>query len=378
MVDARQLLRELIALPSVNPAFLPALHPCAGEQRVAEFLAAVGARAGLDVEMREVAAGRPNVLLRLAPAGPIRRRILLLAHTDTVGVEPFTERIFDPVATPGKIHGRGACDTKGCVAAMVAALAGLAEHGPRPAHAEIIFAGVIDEENGQRGSRALAAEGFRADLAVVGEPTRLNVVTAHKGNLWLRVNTRGKAAHGSRPELGRNAIRLMARIVELLEGEYAQSLACRRRPLLRAPTVNVGAIQGGVQANIVPAHCEILLDRRTLPGETRASVLRELKGLLRDHGLQATFTDIKDAACHPLETDPENPLVRQFLRATRCPGPCGVDYYCDASVLAHAGTPSLVFGPGDIAQAHTADEWIAERSLEAGVRALARFLDTLA
>lgn len=378
MVDARQLLRELIALPSVNPAFLPALHPCAGEQRVAEFLASAGARAGLDVEMREVATGRPNVLLRLAPAGPIRRRILLLAHTDTVGVEPFSERIFDPVATPGKIHGRGACDTKGCVAAMVAALAGLAERGPRPAHTEIIFAGVIDEENGQHGSRALAAEGFRADLAVVGEPTRLHVVTAHKGNLWLRVNTRGTAAHGSRPELGRNAIRLMARIVELLEGEYAQSLACRRRPLLRAPTVNVGAIQGGVQANIVPAHCEILLDRRTLPGETRASVLRELKGLLRDHGLQATFTDIKDAACHPLETDPENPLVRQFLRATRCPGPCGVDYYCDASVLAHAGTPSLVFGPGDIAQAHTADEWISERSLEAGVRALARFLDTLA
>src|SRR6185437_7290682 len=253
MTSVKKLLCELIALPSVNPAFLPAGDPRAGEQRVADFLAATAARAGLEVEFQEVFPGRSNVLARLAPAGRTRQRVVLAPHLDTVGGE--SPELFQPREKGGRLHGRGACDTKGSVAAMLAALTGLTSSPQRPKQTEIVFAGLADEENGQGGSRALVAKGLRADLAIVGEPTRLHVVTAHKGDLWLQLETRGKAAHGSRPELGRNAVHEMARIVDLLETTYAAALRRREHPLLGHPTVSVGAIAGGSQPNIVPDRC---------------------------------------------------------------------------------------------------------------------------
>src|SRR5262249_18865158 len=143
----------------------------------------------------------------------------------------------------------------------------------RPARTEIVFAGLADEENGQEGSRSLVARGFKADLAIVGEATRLQVVTCHKGILWIEIQTRGKSAHGARPELGRNAIHLMARVVEVLQTDYAEDLARRRHPQLGSPTVCVGTIKGGVQPNIVPDSCWISIDRRTLPGESEARVI---------------------------------------------------------------------------------------------------------
>jgi acetylornithine deacetylase/succinyl-diaminopimelate desuccinylase-like protein len=269
VTDIEKLACELIALPSVNPAFLPQNHPQAGEGRVADFLAATAAQAGLDVELQEVLPGRPNVLARLTPAGVIRRRVILAPHTDTVPA--FSEDQFAPRLRQGRIYGRGACDTKGSIAAMLGALTALAQSPARPAATEIIFAGVIDEENAQAGSHALAASGLKGDLAIVGEPTRLAVVTAHKGSLWLRLETRGKAAHGACPHLGRNAVHEMARIVDLLETDYARQLKRRRHPLLGCATVSVGSINGGSQPNIVPAQCQATVDRRTLPGETEAS-----------------------------------------------------------------------------------------------------------
>src|SRR5439155_14461066 len=160
---------------------------------------------------------------------------------------------------------------------MMTALLELGRSARRPRETEIVFAGLVDEENGQGGSRALMAKGFQADLAIVGEPTGLKVVTAHKGDLWLQLESRGKAAHGSRPELGRNAVHEMARIVDLLETTYAALLRKHRHALLGNPTVSVGAIAGGSQPNIVPDQCRISLDRRTIPGETEASVRREIK-----------------------------------------------------------------------------------------------------
>src|SRR6266487_2628785 len=247
MSRAAKLLRELIALPSVNPAFLPANDLRAGEQRVADFLAATAGRVGLDVEFQEVFPGRSNLLARLTSSGPVRQRILLAPHMDTVGGE--SSEIFDPREIDGRLHGRGACDTKGSVAAMLTALIELAGSPQRPGHSEIVFAGLVDEENGQCGSRALVAKGLSADLAIVGEPTRLQVVTAHKGDLWLQLETGGKAAHGSRPELGRNAVHLMAKIVHLLLTDYADQLRGHRHPLLRHATINVGTIAGGHQPN---------------------------------------------------------------------------------------------------------------------------------
>jgi len=361
MTKTEKLLRELIALPSVNPVFLPAQDPRAGEQGVADFLAATAAAARLDVELQAVAPGRSNLLARLTPRSKARQRVLLAPHLDTVGA---AERQFAPARRNGRLFGRGACDTKGSVAAMLTAMCELAQDGPRPETTEIVFAGLVDEEHRQAGSRALVASGLRADLAIVGEATRLQVATAHKGALWLELETRGKAAHGSCPELGRNAVHAMARIVDLLQTAYAAELRRSRHPLLGCATISVGAIRGGTQPNIVPDRCTILLDRRTLPGETEAAVRRELLAALHRRHLRAAFVERDLPSALPLETDPKLPLVTRFLRSVGQRAPAGVRYFCDASVLGHGGIPSVIFGPGDIAQAHTADEWISLESLE--------------
>jgi len=374
MTNTEKSLRQLIALPSVNPAFLPRQHSRAGEKPIADYLFSIATRAGLEVEFQRVLPDRPNLLARLRPAGKARRRILLAPHLDTVNA---AEQQFIPRKSNGRLYGRGACDTKGSVAAMISALSELAQSQQRPKETEIIFAGLIDEENGQAGSRALVASGMEAALAIVGEPTRLQVVTAHKGSLWLQLQTRGKSAHGARPELGRNAVHSMARVVDVLETDYAAQLRRRHHALLGSPTVNVGAISGGTQANIVPDSCTILVDRRTLPGESEEDVSREISVLLRKRKLNATFQNGKLAACLPLETDPKLPLVAQFLSTAGQRKPAGVHFFCDASILAHGGIPSVVFGPGDIAQAHTSDEWIALHSLERAKAMLLKFLRSL-
>ena len=374
MTRTEKLLAELIALPSVNPAFLPPRHPFAGEKRVADFLAATAARAGLDVEFQKVLPGRSNVIARLRPRHRVRRTILLAPHLDTVGADGTR---FIPQRQNGRLHGRGACDTKGSVAAMLAALGELAGAKSRPLETEIVFAGLIDEEHAQAGSRALAASGFKADLAIVGEPTRLQVVTAHKGSLWLQLETHGKAAHGATPQLGRNAVREMARVVEALETGYARRLRQRKHPLLGTGTVNVGTIAGGTQPNTVPDRCVITIDRRTLPGETEAGVRQEIAAGLRAQKLSAKISSTKLAPALPLETDSRLPLVRQLLRSVDQTKPVGVDFFCDAAVLSRGGIPSVVFGPGDIAQAHTADEWISLASLERGKNLLLNFLKSL-
>jgi succinyl-diaminopimelate desuccinylase len=374
MTRTEKLLAELVALPSVNPAFLPPRHPRAGEKRVADFLAARAARAGLEIEFQTVLPGRANLIARLRPAGKIRRTVLLAPHLDTVVAK---ESQFNPRRKNGRLHGRGACDTKGSVAAMFTALCDLAATRSRPHETEIIFAGLIDEEHAQAGSRALVQAGIKADLAIVGEPTRLQVITAHKGSLWLQLATRGRAAHGATPHLGRNAIHEMARVVDMLETDYAAQLRRREHPLLGTGTVNVGTIAGGAQPNIVPDRCTISIDRRTLPGETEGSIRREITALLRAKKLSAAISSAKLAPAPALETDGRLPLVRQFMRVVGQTRPAGVDYFCDAAVLAAGGTPGVVFGPGDIAQAHTADEWISLASLERGKNLLVRFLNSL-
>jgi acetylornithine deacetylase len=390
MTRTEKLLAELIALPSVNPAFLPRRHPHAGEKRVADFLAATAAQAGLEIEFQKVLPGRFNIIVRLLPRNKIKQTILLAPHLDTVGADKTQ---FIPQRKNGRLHGRGACDTKGSVAAMLTALCELAESKSRPLETEIIFAGLIDEEHAQAGSRAFVGQASRlsltfqksgdrrdacpAILAIVGEPTQLQVVTAHKGSLWLQLETRGQAAHGATPQLGRNAVHEMAPVVVVLEKDYAAQLRRRKHKLLGTATVNVGQISGGTQPNIVPDRCTIAIDRRTLPGETEAGVRREIAALLRAKKLTAKIFNAKLAPALALETDPKLPLVRQFFQSVGQSKPAGVGYFCDAAVLAAGGIPSVVFGPGDIAQAHTADEWISLASLEHGKNLLLGFLKTL-
>jgi acetylornithine deacetylase/succinyl-diaminopimelate desuccinylase-like protein len=395
MTRTEKLLAELIALPSVNPAFVASLpvgprcraasddqqvvptnapHPFAGEQRVADFLATVAARAGLEVEFQPVLPGRSNLIARLLPRNKIRQTILLAPHLDTVGADGAK---FIPQRKNGRLYGRGACDTKGSVAAMLSALCELANARSRPLETEIVFAGLIDEEHAQAGSRALAKSRFKANLAIVGEPTKLQVVTAHKGSLWLELETRGKAAHGATPQFGKNAIHEMARIVDLLETDYAARLRKRKHTLLGTATVNVGTISGGVQPNIVPDCCKVTVDRRTLPGETDAGVQREIAAFLRARKLSAKISSAKLAPALPLETNHKLPLVQRFLKCVGQTKPMGVDFFCDAAVLSAGGIPSVVFGPGDVAQAHTADEWISLAELERGKNLILKFLQSL-
>lgn len=375
MTLTAKLLAELIALPSVNTAFLPPRHPHAGEGRVAEYLAALGAKAGLDIEFQKVLPSRPNVLARLRPAEKVRHTILLAPHLDTVNVA--SEQQFSPRTKGGRMYGRGACDTKGSVATFFTALCDLAKAGSRPRETEIIFVGLVDEEQGQGGSRFLAGTKFKADLAIVGEPTNLAVATAHKGSVWLHLETRGRAAHGATPWHGKNAVHEMARVVQALETDFAARLRKRGHPLLGPGSVSVGTICGGTQANIVPDQCAITVDRRTLPGESETGTRREVAAFLRSRKLDAKVSNVKSKPCHPLETDARLPLVRQFLRSAGQRRPAGLHYFCDAAVLGQGGIPSVVFGPGDIAQAHTADEWIELAQLERGRNLLLAFLKSL-
>ena len=407
MTRTERLLAELIALPSVNPAFAPHVGASArqarpsqkkfGENNVADFLALVAAKAGLDVEFQKVLPGRSNLIARLRPRGKIGHTLLLAPHLDTVDAD---DAQFAPRVKTGRLYGRGACDTKGSIAAMLIALCELAKGKARPAETEIIFAGLIDEEHAQAGARALVGQASRLSrervgaitplaapgagrrdacptLAIVGEPTRLRVVTAHKGSLWLQLETRGQAAHGAMPHLGHNAVHAMARIVCALETEYAARLRKHKHPLLGTATVSVGTICGGTQPNIVPDRCVISIDRRTLPGETETGVRREIAAFLRSKNLSAHMASTKLAPALPLETDSRMPLVRQFLRCVGQSQPAGVDYFCDAAVLAAAGIPGVVFGPGDIAHAHTTDEWISLTELERGKNLLLHFLKSL-
>jgi len=434
MTRTEKLLADLIALPSVNPAFATQNVASArraspskfGEKNVADFLASIAAKAGLEVEFQKVlpfeterwgeTPGEPvcasdhpgsrgrsphqsketvfrsNLIVRLLPRNKIRQTILLAPHLDTVDAD---DSQFLPRVKNGRLCGRGACDTKGSVAAMLSALCELATAKSRPNETEIVFAGLIDEEHAQAGSRALVrSSAFRrlgqsatspdrlkselqTTLAIVGEPTRLEVVTAHKGSVWLQLETRGKAAHGAMPWLGQNAVREMAGIVSALETDYAARLRKRKHLLLGTATVSVGTICGGTQPNIVPDRCVISIDRRTLPGETETGVTREIAALLRSKSLSVKIFSTKLAPALPLETNPKLPLVRQLLRSIGQVKPAGVDFFCDAAVLAGAGIPSVVFGPGDIAQAHTTDEWISLASLERGRNLLLDFLKSL-
>jgi acetylornithine deacetylase/succinyl-diaminopimelate desuccinylase family protein len=374
MTQPEKLLRDLIALPSVNPAFLPAGDLRAGERRIADFLAATAGRVGLDVDLHKVLPGRPNFFARLTPSGSVSQRIVLAPHMDTVPA--FCEDQFVPKRENDRLYGRGSCDTKGSIAAMLSAVMQLAACKKRPQKTEIIFIGLIDEENAQAGSRALAASRLKADLAIVGEPTLNQVVTAHKGSLWLQLETRGKAAHGARPDLGVNAVHEMSRVVDLMQTAYAKMLRGQKHRLLGHPTISVGSINGGSQPNIVPAKCVATADRRLLPGETQATVYAELRALFQKNGVHAHLSCAKNPGL-PMEADLKLPLVQQLLKAVNQSKPVGVDYFCDASVLAHGGIPSVVFGPGDIAQAHTCNEWISVRSLENATAMLVKFLQSL-
>jgi acetylornithine deacetylase len=358
--EVTQLLADLVAIESVNPALKGGER---GEVAVAEYVTDYLARLGLEAESQLVLPGRANVLGRLR--GNNLANLILEAHMDTVALEPMPDALV-PRICDGRLYGRGACDTKGSLAAMLCALKLLQAHAAGK-HASVILAATVDEELGVRGVYALVESGTRADAAIVGEPTGLMPAIAHKGVVRWRTRTTGRAAHASRPDEGNNAIYQMVEVIRTLRAELEPRLAARVHPLFGSPTLTVSMIRGGLQANTVPPECVIEIDRRTIPGEKHEQVLAEVDAVLDEiRQRDPTFKIEREAPMFvdwALETSPDSAIARAAMdacRAIRGAGELGaVPYGSDASKLsALAHIPSVVLGPGDIAQAHTADEWV--------------------
>ncbi|MDQ7909399.1 M20 family metallopeptidase [Phytohabitans sp. ZYX-F-186] len=348
-------------------------HPRA-ERAVADHLAARLTAAGAEVTLQPVGADRRNVIARVRGQRP-GPTLMLNAHLDTVPPYAMPDALT-PRVEDGRLWGRGAVDMKGALAAMAAVVAALAAPGVRLA-GELVLTAVAGEESGSDGMRALVAAGTGADFAVVGEPTALRVGRAHKGAMWAEAAFRGVAAHGSVPEAGVNAIHHAARFVERVERSLAPALAERRHPLLGPATVNVGVIAGGDRPPMVPAACRVQLDRRWLPGERHEQVLGELRAIVADlrradPAVDATVTEMEGTSgfVHaPLDTPADHRYVRLLgevaaERTGQDTAPVGLQFWTDGALLAAAtGTPTVVCGPGDIAQAHSLAEWVAVEQL---------------
>jgi acetylornithine deacetylase len=379
-LDPIVFLAELVACPSPNPRREPPSADYPGEAGVVRILERTLKAMGAHVRIEEVLPGRSNLLATFPGQDP-SRTLLMAAHADTVPQDGMSIPPFTPTIRDGRLYGRGACDTKGGMAAMVAALSRWTESG-RPFPVTLCFAATCNEEFGAHGSKALLqAHPGEFTAAIVAEPTGLEIVHVHKGALRFSIEAAGLPAHSSLPERGASALLAMTRVIQRIEGPYRRELAERTHPLVDAPRVSVGLIQGGTQVNIVPDRCVIEVDRRTIPGETAEAVAAEFDSLL--HAVRAetdprvTFTCRPTEEYPPLQEPADSPLARLAAEACRhvlgkavfSPAP----YATDAGVFSSRGLPALVLGPGSLAQAHTQDEFIEV----AAVRQAADVFETL-
>lgn len=370
-------LAALVRLPSVNPMGRTDLpDDILYEHRVTAYLEARLRELGVAVERQTVRPGRDNLVAVYEPPGPAPFTTVFECHQDTVPVDAMTVEPFAARVEGGRLYGRGACDVKGGAAVMLAAFARLVRERPAGS-ARVVLAYTVDEEHTFLGAQELVARGLRADYAVVAEPTLLNIVTAHKGVVRWVAETTGRACHSSRPENGVNAVYRMARLVSAVE-RYATQLQARPpHPTLGPRTASVGRIAGGVSPNTVPDVCRIDIDRRLLPGESAESAAADLHAALTaDLGFAFTLTQAH-AACPALDPARSGELAARLGAAidavTGRHEVHAVPYGTDASTIAGGGIPAVVFGPGDITQAHTKDEWIDLAQLDPAADILFRF-----
>jgi acetylornithine deacetylase/succinyl-diaminopimelate desuccinylase family protein len=352
-----RLLRDLVAIDSVNPALVPG---AAGEGEIAAAIAAELRRIGLDVEVQEVAPGRPNVIGVLD--GRARGRTLMYCgHTDTVGVSGMSAP-FEPRERDGRLYGRGAQDMKGGVAAMIGAARTIVEAGGLPT-GRLVIAAVIDEEHASLGADALVRD-WSADAAVVTEPTDLSIAVAHKGFAWVEVTTEGVAAHGSRPKEGRDAILRMGRVLARLEALDRDLQQRPPHPLIGTASLHASIIQGGRELSSYPDSCTLHVERRTVSGECLQNALSEVDRILA--ALRAEDPEFRGSARlmfgrppYEIATDHELPRALQTsaAQAGRPAGTAGVSFWTDAAVLGSAGIPSVIFGPGG-AGLHSTEEHV--------------------
>ena len=374
------LLRDYIAIPSVNPMERDDIPDAiAGERRYAEHVAAQLQRLGLDAAVIGSGA-RASVVAEARPAGDRRAPLLVASHLDTVPVDGMEIDPFDPRLDGDRLYGRGACDTKGGMAALVAALETVLARGTlrRP----VVVVGEADEEFGSRGIADVLAHlgASRPDWVLATEPTSLRVVTHHKGIAEARIVARGVACHSSDPAAGRNAIYAIARAVLGLEA-LAARLAERRDPELGPATLSVGLVGGGHGFNVVPDHAWLVTDRRLLPGEDDTTVRRELDAALAEAGVtESVAVEHVEAKKPALATAATSAAVRSCRAALAGLGrdapPASVAFATDAGLFAVRGIPAVVMGPGSIEQAHTAREFVDVEEVEAMAEVFVRLLET--
>jgi acetylornithine deacetylase/succinyl-diaminopimelate desuccinylase family protein len=392
-LDVLATLHDLVAIPSVNPMGRDISGPEFFEYRVTDYLENLFRRLGVPYRRQPVDLLRDNIVAWIEgdpepSAGP--RVLLLEAHQDTVPVDGMTIDPWSPTVRDGRLYGRGACDIKGGMSAMLAAFARVAEQRPRGAPT-LVMACTVNEEHGYTGATALA-RGWqsgaadvphrRPDAVVVAEPTSLQVVVAHKGATRWRCRTHGRACHSSQPQRGDNAIYRMSYVLQALQ-RYQQEIAPTVPPhrLCGPVSLSVGTIRGGLSVNTVPDECTIEIDRRVIPGEDAASAYRHVVDYVTQQ-LGADFPVTHEAPFlvgQPLPDTANQAVAERLARAVRQVAPSGgefvgVSYGTDAAVYAAAGVPSVVFGPGSIDQAHTADEWIDVEQLQQAAEILYRFI----
>lgn len=351
------LLRDLVAIDSVNPTLVPGAR---GEVDIARRLGDELRAHGLAVEITQAAPGRPNVVGVLE--GRQRGRSLMLCgHTDTVGVAGMP-RPFEPEVRDGKLFGRGSQDMKGGVAAMVGAARRIVESGGLD-RGKLIVAAVADEEHSSIGADALV-QSWRADAAVVTEPTSLDVAVAHKGFQWITVQTRGRAAHGSRPRDGRDAIMRMGRVLSRLEHLERKLRAGATHVLLGAASLHASIIEGGEELSSYPANASLQFERRTLPGESADVGLTEANAILdqlrrEDGEFEGDAQLVFGRGAY--EIDPSSALPETLMTAAAAAGCAasrvGMTFWTDAAILGAAGIPTVLFGPGG-AGLHSIEEYV--------------------
>ena len=361
--DALALTRALVAIDSRNPSLV---FDGPGEGACAEFLAHVLAEWGFDVALQDSGAGRPNVIARIGSGAG--RSIMLNGHLDTVGVEGMTHAPFEPAVRDGRLYGRGATDMKGGVASMCAAAARAARAGLA---GSVLVTAVTDEEYRSQGTAAVIAAGLRADAAIVTEPTRLAICPAHRGFAWLELVVRGRAAHGSRYDIGVDAITLASLVVAEVDAYQREVLAARAHPLLGRPSLHAALVDGGIGLSTYPDRCAVQFERRTIPGERPEDFAAEVQGAVdrvraRRPELDAEVT--LGFAQGPNDVDVAHPIVRALgdaLGAQSLPAPIeGLSCWTDAALLSEAGIPAICFGPGDIGLAHAAEEYVTLQDIE--------------
>lgn len=370
MKSLLETLSELVSINSVNPEW-----GGPGESAVAEYVEAFFQGNGIECWTHEVLPGRANVIGRVRGRDS-SRAVLLEAHMDTVSVADMTIPPFSPELRDGKLFGRGSCDTKAGLAGMMHALAAV-ENPP----CNVYLFAVIDEEHAFRGVLGaldwLKEHGVNAEAAIVAEPTELRAVRCNKGVLRWQIETRGVAAHSSKPHLGRNAISTMARVIGVLD-RCNEKLAERTHPLVGSATCNIGIIEGGAQVNFVPEKCVITLDRRMLPGETSDGVLAEYRDWLSEFPSGEVIIHDPMLSDEAMETAADSLVTKcasSILKVKNLdPIPAGVPFGCDCTKLSRAGIPSLIFGPGSIDQAHTAEEFVEIDHVELAFDFYRRFL----